>query len=113
MNTVLIESTLKLARDYYAIPGNICGGNLHIVLDDGNLETQYVNWCRSEADKKNDTLGVNLCDAIIALGDIERHAFYCDLHGSLHSRNGWRASAGDDNWREIRDAKDEAREQRE
>lgn len=29
-----------------------CGGLLHIVLDDGNLEDHHILWCSNECDKR-------------------------------------------------------------
>lgn len=46
---------------YYNKEGNICGGNLHVVLDDGNYNPSSIEFCRKEAEKDNDADGVLLC----------------------------------------------------
>lgn len=34
-----------LVREYYAMPGNLAGGGLHVVLDDGNYERRAIRYC--------------------------------------------------------------------
>lgn len=34
---------------YYALPGNGCGGELHVVLDDGNYERDSIRFCIASA----------------------------------------------------------------
>lgn len=57
---------------YYALDGNITGGSLHIVLDDGNLETEHVEWCVRWAAEKNDPDGVFLARLLLKFTDAER-----------------------------------------
>jgi hypothetical protein len=38
-----------LIRAYYALPGNIVGGELHVVLDDGNYERVHIESVRARA----------------------------------------------------------------
>lgn len=47
---------------YYALPGNLAGGELHVVLDDGNYERHHIRWCISNAQKvETRWLGHLLC----------------------------------------------------
>lgn len=59
-----IDEVVKLARDYFALPGNSTGGSFHIVLEDGNLSNSNVAFCSGYASGSGDvaarTLGVAL-----------------------------------------------------
>lgn len=57
---------------FYELPGNICGGNLHIVLDDDNLEDEHVKWCRAEAEKANDQDAMFMADVLLLYTEDER-----------------------------------------
>jgi hypothetical protein len=52
---------------YYnsGIEEHAAGGNLHIVLDDGNLETEHVEWCLREATKRGDAPGTALAELLL------------------------------------------------
>jgi len=38
-----------IAWDWYQLPGNDCGGELHVVLDDMNVEDDCLAFCRNAA----------------------------------------------------------------
>jgi len=57
---------------FYAKPGNICGGILHIVLDDENYETHHVEWCREEAVSANDQDAIFIADVLLLYTEEER-----------------------------------------
>ena len=42
------DKCLELARNHCA-GGSECGGILHIVLDDGNVEDTYIDYCEDMA----------------------------------------------------------------
>jgi len=67
-----VPDVIALARAYYAKPGNRVGGNLHIVLDDGNMEDQHIEWCRQLAQNAGDVDGVALADKLLALTRTQR-----------------------------------------
>lgn len=46
-----------MANAFYAIAGNGVGGNLHIVLDDYNLENSHVRSCIEQARDCGDLAG--------------------------------------------------------
>ena len=54
-------------NDYYSLNGNICGGNLHIVLDDDNLRDSDILFCKEECLKDNDLFGIALCDNLLKI----------------------------------------------
>jgi hypothetical protein len=56
-----------LLATYYAKPGNEAGGSLHIVLDDGNIDDDDVDWCIARARERGDEDGVRLGSIIRAL----------------------------------------------
>lgn len=72
-----------MARDYYKLPGNWCGGSLHIVLDDGNLETCHVQFCLDHAEEHGDEKGVKLAKALLELTEDQRDTIYQSLCRSL------------------------------
>lgn len=56
-----VPEMLPLVNLLYSLPGHGAGGCLHIVLDDGNLETEHIEWCLAHARK----VGCKLC-AVVA-----------------------------------------------
>ena len=47
-----VERVNLLVDVLYNDLGECCGGLLHIVLDDGNLEDHHILWCKAECDKR-------------------------------------------------------------
>ena len=43
------ENIVKKCRDIYSRSGHACGGHLHIVLDDMNIEDHYIDFCLESA----------------------------------------------------------------
>lgn len=66
------EFLRQIVDAFYALPGNIVGGVLHIVLDDFNLETHHVQWCRQEAEKVDDKDAIFLADLLLLYSQKER-----------------------------------------
>lgn len=73
------EILLKQIKQYLAIEGNEVGGNLHIVLDDGNLEDKHILWCRARCMDIHDVLGVYICDNLLRMTYKEREDIYEQL----------------------------------
>jgi hypothetical protein len=67
-----VPEVLPLAKAYYAKPGNSCGGNLHIVLDDGNIEDYWVKSCINVARQKGDEDGVKLAELLLRMSKTQR-----------------------------------------
>jgi len=66
-----------MAHDYYALgqSGDVdttCGGSLHIVLDDGNIEDADVRFCVEEAIKLNDRAGELLGRILLRMSRTQR-----------------------------------------
>lgn len=47
-----IDRINLLVEILYEDLGECCGGLLHIVLDDGNLEDHHIKWCREQCEKR-------------------------------------------------------------
>ena len=76
MSAFYAETLVQLIADYYAIPGNIAGGNLHIATDDGNLDTDSLLFCEQLCFKEGDLKGLEI---LLQLGEIteeHREALY-------------------------------------
>jgi hypothetical protein len=71
-------SVTALAKAYYAKPENSVGGNLHVVLDDGNIEDDCVKFCRERAVEEGDVDGIELADALLQLSYTQRRKVYRD-----------------------------------
>jgi len=49
-----VEGMRTLVRAFYARAGNSCGGHLHIVLDDGNIDDDDIDFCIARAVEAKD-----------------------------------------------------------
>lgn len=65
-----------LVKYYYKELGNGSGGFLHIVLDDGNIEHEFIRQCRNDCEKHNDTFGMFLSDCLLACSEEELETLY-------------------------------------
>lgn len=64
---------LKLATEaFYQIDGNQCGGALHLVLDDGNIEDEHIAFCLTQAVERGDKLGAAIAREMMKLTWDER-----------------------------------------
>lgn len=55
---------------------NASGGSLHIVLDDGNTETEHVEFCLQYAKDHNDPEGVALSELLLRASLTQRNKLY-------------------------------------
>ncbi len=67
-----VPDVLPLVRAYVAKPGNDIGGNLHIVLEEGNIDDQSINFCRLWAKARRDTDGEVLADKLLLMTRTQR-----------------------------------------
>ena len=75
-----VNEILKLAKEYYSIEGNSIGGSLHIVLDDGNIEDDNIQFCINYAKENDDIKGVELAELIFQCSYTQRKKLYRKLH---------------------------------
>ena len=67
----------ELIQYYYVlIPDTGCGGHLHIVLDDGNIEHSNISWCRNQCEEAGDTFGMFLADILLLFTEEELQEMY-------------------------------------
>lgn len=69
---VKLEQVAALIKFYYEVMDNPTGGNLHIVLDDGNLEDGHITFCRDQASAAKDYVGEALASMLLDLSEEER-----------------------------------------
>jgi DNA-directed RNA polymerase specialized sigma24 family protein len=69
-----VEEILPLIRAYYQLPENGAGGWLHVVLDDGNIEDEFVRESIKMAETEGDTEAVRLGEMLLQLTEDEREA---------------------------------------
>ena len=54
MEPFTAREVAEIAKAFYNMPGNECGGNLHVVLDDLNTEDRWVQSCIDSAVEDRD-----------------------------------------------------------
>ena len=69
-----IERAIAMARAYYA--ANPAGGNLHVVLDDGNMDSGCITWSRKEAENERDYAAINIADHLLTMSEDDRYKVY-------------------------------------
>lgn len=90
-----LTEAVALAQRYaeQALAMDVCP--LHIVIDDLNVETHHVEWCRNEAQRIGDEDGVRLAEVLLTLTEDERREVCARRHGprprsSVLWQPGWR-----------------------
>ena len=68
------DEFIGLVSSYYAV--NPCGGNLHIVLDDGNLRNSDLQWCAGYACGQADELGNDIANLMLTMTMKQRKRVY-------------------------------------
>ena len=61
---------------YISVPDYGCGGSLHVVLDDGNIEHANINWCKDKCEEDNDALGMLIADILLEFTEEELQEMY-------------------------------------
>jgi hypothetical protein len=67
-----VPEVLPLVRAYYEKPGNSVGGNLHIVLEDGNVDDSHVRACLEWAQAAGDADAVALATLLLRMSRTQR-----------------------------------------
>ena len=70
----------NLDPSYDNQPGNAAGGSLHIILDDGNIEDNSVQYCIQYAIEHKDRPGENLARKLLLLSWRQRARLYLNYH---------------------------------
>ncbi len=71
-----VDLLIECCKAYYEVDENSVGGSLHIVLDDGNLETANILHCIDDAYRNNDLAGVILGKLLLSVSYKQR----CELY---------------------------------
>lgn len=72
----LVPEVLPLVQAYYAKPGHEAGGNLHIVLDDGNVDHGSVEYCFARCLQEDDRDGAALAAKLMEMSYTQRLKLY-------------------------------------
>ena len=69
---------LGLCRRYYAFNGT--GGNLHIMLDDGNVSLTHLAFCENKCYEHDDSMGLFIISIMWDMSEEDRKKFV-DAYG--------------------------------
>lgn len=67
-----VPEITPLVQDYINQPGNHLGGNLHIVLEDGNVDDDSLEFCLRRCIERDDKLGINLARILLMMSMTQR-----------------------------------------
>lgn len=67
-----VPLVLPLVQEYVKKPGNMAGGSLHVVLEDCNLEDDFVRGCVGWAWSLGDTDGEALGEVLLRMSKTQR-----------------------------------------
>ena len=76
MTKPTIPEVLPKVQEYYK--DHLAGGNLHIVLDDGNVRDSDVMFCLERAKQKNDIKGIELANLLLRMSTTQRRKLYAN-----------------------------------
>lgn len=76
------QQLIEAAKLYYRLPGNGAGGNLHLVLDDGNCDDSALWTCIRSCAKEEDGKGLRIVTTMLfTMTEEQREKLYCDVAG--------------------------------
>lgn len=84
-----VAEICKLVETLYDDMGEGCGGMLHIVLDDGNLDDNDIWWCieycnrEENADRHDKDICLEIAHRMLDLGREERLLIYYQWDGEF------------------------------
>lgn len=71
-NRPTVPEVAPLVHAYYDKPGNSAGGNLHVVLDDGNFEDSFIEHSLDRATKIGDSDAVKIAELMLQMSMTQR-----------------------------------------
>lgn len=80
MSKPTVPEVLPFIQEYYRKPENCVGGNLHIVLEDSNVEDIHVKYCLKQAKAEHDKDGVRIAELLLQMSKTQRRKLGL-LHG--------------------------------
>lgn len=69
-----VPQVLPVVKEYYM--AHASGGSLHIVLDDGNVDDDDVEFCVDWADRESDHPGVLLANVLLLMSKTQRRKLH-------------------------------------
>jgi DNA-directed RNA polymerase specialized sigma subunit len=81
-----ITELVALCKEYYQLTNNSAGGNLHIVLDDGNTDDNFIDFCIESAKVNGDNKGMLICEKLLKLSKKQRNILV-NRHYGDYQRN--------------------------
>lgn len=82
---IKIPDVIERFVSYYT--KNPVWGSLHIVLDDGNVEDQFLHFCIAHAEEKNDQEGAELGKILLQMSKTQRSKLPYSVDEFLTQRN--------------------------
>lgn len=74
-----MDTILEYCKCLYKLDGCACGGKLHIVLDDNNIEDTHILFCLNECikhpEEEESEIGKLICMELLKLSMEERKVF--------------------------------------
>ena len=67
-----ILEIIPLIKLFKSNNDNICGGNLHIYLDDGNIEDGNIIFCLNRCIQLDDHIGKEICEMSLLMSHTQR-----------------------------------------
>jgi hypothetical protein len=68
----LVPEVAQKIKAYLSIPGNEIGGNLHLVLQNGNIQDKHVLFCKQQATESGDSMAAELADTLLKMSKTQR-----------------------------------------
>ena len=93
MSKPTVPQVQPIVDAFYAIDGNGVGGVLHIVLDDGNVHDDHVQFCIDRAETEGDARGAALGRVLLSMSRTQRRKLATCLSYSWESEIGEIAEA--------------------
>ena len=88
-----VGEVCKLVKTLYEDMGECCGGMLHIVLDDGNLDDDDLQWCieycnrEENTDRHDKSICLEIAHRMLNLSKEQRMLIYYQWDGEFCSDN--------------------------
>jgi hypothetical protein len=79
-NKPTVPDALPVVLAFLNSPGNSTGGNLHIVLEDGNLSDKDIQFCIDAAREQNDVAAQGLGRMLLRMSKTQRKKIYLRCH---------------------------------
>lgn len=74
--TPKLRNIKPLIEGYLSVNGNGAGGNLHLVLSDGNFSASAIRVCMQSAKEDGDSAGVTLCEILLGMRYSQREKIF-------------------------------------